>query len=151
MNPTNIIDFSKFKIEVYTPDGQYIKDAPINSQNIFYCAELTVGQEYTVIFIYDNILILTLSYSSINKGKVAYLNPQHFLFNNEMSDLTYNVKSDLSKKIRTLGVIKETYQLWEKLLIENAVMTKHYHKEIKIPAKRVIKFKAGNELATKVK
>ena len=151
MLPTNIIDYSKFKIEVYSPDGQFIKDVPKNSINIFYCAGLIPGQEYTVLFIYDNILVLCVSFTSNNNGKVVYLDPSHFLYNNEISYLSFNANSDLAKKVKDLALLKETYQLWEKMVTDNAIIKNRSHKEIKIPAKRVIKFKAGNELATKVK
>ena len=85
MNPTNIIDYSKFKIEVYTPDGQYIKDVPKNSINIFYCAGLIPNQEYTVLFIFYNILVLCISFTSYINCKVVYLETAHLLYNNEIS------------------------------------------------------------------
>lgn len=151
MNPLFQIDFSKFKIEVYTPEGQYIKDADINSRYSFYCQGLTPGQEYTVIFIYDDILILAAAFICNYKGKVIYLSPAHFLYNNEVSYLEPDPVSALSNRLKTLAVLNKPYQLWEKMLIENSGMLNHKHHVIKIPPKRVVKFKAGNELATKVK
>lgn len=151
MNPLYQIDYSKFKIEVFTPEGQYIQDASINSRNTFYCQGLTPGQEYTLLFTYNNILILSAAFTCNNKGKVVYLNPAHFLYNNEVSYLAPNADSNLSNKLKTLAIMDKPYQLWEKMVLENADMIQHKHKEIKIPAKRVVKFKAGNELASKVK
>jgi len=151
MNPLNQIDYSKFKIEVYTPDGQFIKNVPFNSSYIFYCSGLTPGQEYIILFIYDTILILCTNFTCNDTGKVVYLDPAHFLFNNEISELCYNPNSDMGNKIKTLSKLDKVYQLWEKLITENVDMNNHKHHVIKIPAKRVIKFKAGNELATKVK
>jgi len=151
MNPLNQIDLSKFKIEVYTPEGQYIKDALINSRYTFYCQGLTPGQEYTVLFIYDSILILSAAFLCNNKGKVIYLSPAHFLYNNEVTYLAPNADTALSNRLKTLAILNKSYQLWEKMLIENSGMLNLKHHVIKIPAKRVVKFKAGNELATKVK
>ena len=151
MNPTNIIDYSKFKIEVYSPDGEFIGDAKINKENIFYYPNLLTGQEYNIVFSYKGFFLLTLAFTSQSNGKVSYLNPAHVIFNNEVLKSSQRFLNALNETLKFNDFIDKNLQYWEKILMENAVMTKRYHKEIKIPAKRVIKFKAGNELATKVK
>ncbi|MDD3875805.1 MAG: hypothetical protein PHT69_04235 [Bacteroidales bacterium] len=151
MNPLNRIDYNKFKIEVYTPDGQFVCNVPMNAEHVFYCSGLTPGQEYTLVFFYDNLIILCASFCTIEQSKVIYLNPQHFLYNNDVSDVTFKPDSDLAEKFRTSAYLESTYQLWEKMLIDNVMNKKYAACKKPPPPRRYIKFKAGNELATKVK
>ncbi len=151
MNPLNRIDYSKFKIEVFTPDGHFVRSVPTNAEYVFYCSGLTPGQEYTLVFIYDNVIILCASFCTYEQSKVIYLNPQNFLYNNDVSNVTFKPDSALAERFRTCGYLENTYQLWEKMLIDSAMNNKYTSCKKPPPPRRYIKFKAGNELATKVK
>jgi hypothetical protein len=67
----NKIDYSKFKCEVYSPDGALLQEARINALNDFYCSGLVPGQQYNLVFSYDDILIECLAFNCDNTGKVV--------------------------------------------------------------------------------
>ena len=97
MIPTNPIDYTKFKIEVYSPDGTFIKEAQKNSANIFYRPGLTTGQEYIIVFSYDNILLLISDFTCNTSGKVVYLSPAHFVFNKGIEYATPSFEGSIGK------------------------------------------------------
>ncbi len=56
------IDYSKFKCEVFAPDGTFIGEARMNSINIFYCPGLVPGQKDDLLFFYDGIQLIFVIY-----------------------------------------------------------------------------------------
>lgn len=151
MKPIQPIEYSKFKIEVYSKDGQHICDAMINKYNIFYCPALLAGHQYDLIFSYDDIFLLALEFTSDNAGKVTYLSPAHILIVNEISKHSLKVGADLASKVKRSIEFGVPLSDWEKRLLENINISGQYLKSTCNRPHKVIKFKAGNELASKVK
>ena len=151
MATLNPIHYNKFKVKVYSPDGELIKTALMNQNHDFFCEGLVPGQEYDIIFTYDNILLLCASFVCNTAGKVVYLNPAHFLLNNGVTASAVKVGSDLALKVNLREYYNVPYQLWEKDVISNALANQRV---IDIPFRqhpKIIKFKAGSDLASKVK
>jgi hypothetical protein len=151
MATLNPIHYNKFKVKVYSPDGELIKTALMNQNHDFFCEGLVPGQVYDIIFTYDNILLLCASFVCNTMGKVVYLNPAHFLLNNQVTATGVKVGSDLALKANLREYFNVPYQLWEKNLISNALANQRI---IDIPfhqKPKIIKYKAGSDLASKVK
>ena len=151
MSTPNPIDYSKFKAEIYTPEGAFLKEVAINSNYTFYTRGLVPGQDYTVIFIYDTILLLTFTFNSTANTKVIYLSPAHFIQNCDVSTLTAVAGTDLFDRLQGLARLDDIYQMWEKILLSDFYKAGQAGKHPPPPRRRVIKFKAGNELASKIK
>jgi hypothetical protein len=151
MNPINKIDYSKFKVQIYSPDGEFICDAMINKYNAFYCPELIAGQPYDIIFSYDDIFLMAIAFNSENTGKVSYLSPAHILIVNEISKHQPKAGSDLATKVKRREEYKVPLQQWEKWLLENIDISGQYLKTTCHDSGSIIKYKAGNDLASKVK
>jgi len=145
------IDYSKFKIEVFTPDGELIKEAMINNAHDFYCAGLTPGQEYIIAFSYDDILLLCASFVCNTSGKVIYLNPAHFIFNNGVDMLSAKAGAELAKIVKRREEYKVLFQQWEKQLIENVLATNSKVVNVFSNPHFTVQYKAGYELAKIVK
>ena len=82
MGPYKKIDYSKFKCEVYSPEGMLLQEARINALNDFYCSWLVPGHDYYVVFSYDDIMIESLLFNCDDSGKVVFISPAHIIFNN---------------------------------------------------------------------
>ena len=83
MNTTKKIDYSKFRCEIYSPEGVFIKEASFNQKNDFYCPELVPGQKYFLVFSYDEMFVDCFSFKCETAGKVVYLSTGHLFFNKD--------------------------------------------------------------------
>ena len=151
MLPGDKIDYSKFLIEIYTYSGEKLKNARINQNNDFFGDGLVPDVEYNILFTYDDIYLLCIAFKCDSTGKVIYLSPSHFMIVNEISKHSYKAGADLANKIKRLRNINVPLSRWEKIIVSNFNRT--YHDVIKACIKNVkpVRFKAGNELASKVK
>ena len=145
------IDYSKFLIEVFAPDGTFIKNAEINQVKNFFVAGLTPGNEYVLAFSYEGILLMCANFKCDVTGKVTYLSPAHFIFNNEASHIPAKAGSDLATKVKKRARFNVPYQTWEKELIECIINGRSGANHIFTYDTNLPCFKAGNDLATKVK
>jgi hypothetical protein len=84
-------------------------------------------------------------------GKVTYLSPAHFIFNNEASQIPAKVGSDLATKVKKRARFNVPYQTWEKELIESIINGRSGANHIFTYDNTLPCFKAGNDLATKVR
>ena len=146
-----IINYSKFKIEVFSSAGELIKEACFNSIHNFYCNGLTPGQKYSVVFSYDDILLLIADFYCDISGKVVYLSPAHFVFNNSFSLKPFKAGSELTTKIKRREECKVPFQLWEKRIIENYISSNRGEVSMCCMKRLVPRFKAGAALAKSVK
>ena len=151
MPPTPTIDYSKFKIEVFSPDGISIKEAMISAAHNFYCSGLTPGQEYLIAFSYDEILLLCASYTCDSSGRVIYLSPANFLFNNALGSISMKAGAELAKILKRREDYKISFQQWEKQLIENIMSVNARVGDVFSNPHGAVCFKAGAELAKHVK
>jgi len=151
MPPTPTIDYSKFKIEVFSPDGISIKEAMISAAHNFYCSGLTPGQEYLIAFSYDEILLLCASFTCDSSGRVIYLSPANFLFNNALGSISMKAGAELAKIVKRREDYKISFQSWEKQLIENILSVNAKVGNLFSNPHGIPCFEAGNETATKLK
>lgn len=151
MDERNKIDYSKFLIEIYTYSGEKPKNARINQNNDFYASGLVPGIEYNVLFTYDDIYLLCAAFTCDSSGKVIYLSPSHFAIVNEISKHSYKAGADLANKVKRLRNVDVPLSRWEKLIVTN--FNQSFHDVYKACIKNVkpIRFKAGADLAGKVK
>ena len=151
MPPTPTIDYSKFKIEVFSPDGISIKVAMINSAHDFYCSGLTPGQQYLVVFSYDEILLFTADFTCDTSGKVIYLNPAYFIFNNGLGSVSMKAGAELAKIVKRREEYKVSFQTWERQLIDNVLSLNPRAGDRLFDPNSIPCYEAGNETATKLK
>ncbi|MFH0865394.1 MAG: hypothetical protein V1904_04330 [Bacteroidota bacterium] len=151
MKPIIPIDYNNFKIEVFSPDGTFIKNGQINSEGVFYCPGLTPGQMYLVVFSYDDILLLLADFTCTETGKVVYLSPCHFVFNNGISMVPPKAGNELATKIKRREEFKVPFQQWEKKIIGNYITAHRGETSMCGMNYRHPRFKAGAALAKTVK
>ncbi|MFH0867291.1 MAG: hypothetical protein V1904_13935 [Bacteroidota bacterium] len=151
MEPINPIDYKEFNIEVFSPDGTFIKEGRINSVGTFYCPGLTPGQKYMVVFSYNNILLLIADFMCDTSGSVVYLSPGHFVFNNGISTIPPKAGNELATKIKRREEFKVPFQQWEKKIIENYITAHRGETSMCGMNYRHPRFKAGAALAKSVK
>jgi len=145
------IDYTKFKIEIYSPAGELIKEALINSVNDFYCPSLVTGQRYYVVFSYDEYFIMSATFSCQVSGKVVYLSPAHFVFNKGIEYPCNIFENLINEKYKFFNSPKQPFMLWQKKVYEILAASGHPVNSTCQTAKKVVRFKAGNDLAGKVK
>ncbi|MFH0865778.1 MAG: hypothetical protein V1904_06260 [Bacteroidota bacterium] len=151
MEEINEIVYDKFKIEVFSPDGTFIKNAIFNTEGVFYCPGLTPGQLYLIVFSYDDILLLLADFTCTENGKVIYLSPGHFVFSNDISMKAPKAGNELATKIKRRKEFKAPFQQWEKKIIENFINSHRGDESIQGMNARHPRFKAGAALAKCVK
>ena len=145
------IDYTKFLIEIFTPDGVFIKNASMNQVRNFFVAGLTPGNEYIIAFSYDEILLLCTNFKCDTTGKVVYLSPAHFIFNNGAEQIPLKVGNDLATKVKKRARFNIPYQLWEKQLIDNIISKRNGAHNIFTGGIGLPCYNVGSDLATKVK
>jgi hypothetical protein len=110
------IDFSLFKCEILTPDGDFIKNAENNTFKMFYCDGLIPGQSYSIVFSYDGMFLECLLFNCPDSGKVVYLSPAHIIFNKSckrppgsfIEAVKFQVKKAEDNKIPSMGWADKT-------------------------------------------
>ena len=145
------IDYSKFKIDIYSPAGELIKEALINSNNDFFCQGLVSGQRYYVVFSYDEYFIMSVTFNCPDSGKVVYLSPEHFIFNKGVENPCESFENLVKDKYEFFNNQKQPLMLWQKKIYEILANSGHQVNTPCQTAKKVVRFKAGNDLAGKVK
>ena len=145
------IDYTKFKVEIFTPDGELIKDVSINDAHNFYNSGLVPGNEYNIVFSYDGALLLCAAFNCENSGRVINLSPAHFLYNFSADIPTDTFSKSIGSYIEKRNSMKIPQQLWEKKVFEKIGNYLNRANQIHITPKKVVRFKAGNDLAGKVK
>ncbi len=151
MPTINQIDYSKFKCEVYSPDGTFICEARKNSANNFYCPGLILGQKYDLVFSYDGILIVIITFTSEIAGKVVYLSPAHIIFNRGIELPSAALLDCIKDKISKRDEYHVPMQGWAKKTLAVCIESGHGSNAGQVSKKTVQKFKAGAELAKAVK
>jgi hypothetical protein len=140
-----------FKIEVYSPNGLFIKEAMINDNHDFYCSGLVPGQKYMIVFSRNEALLLIADFMCDTSGRVVYLSPGHFIFNNGISAIPPKAGNDLASKVKRREELKVPHQQWEKKIIENVAMSGKINDNALRNTHKVVCFKAGAVLAKAVK
>ena len=146
------IDYTKFKIEIYSPAGELIKEALTNSNNEFFCQGLVSGQRYYVVFSYDEYFIMSATFNCPVSGKVVYLSPSHFMFNKEIEYSCENFENLVKDKYKFFHHHEQPLMNWQKKIFEILANSGHpVNTSCNIAHKKVVCFKCGNDLAGKVR
>ena len=151
MKPINKIDYSKFKCEVFSPDGILLKEARINAQNDFYCSGLVPGQEYVLVFSYSDIMIECIEFICETVDRVVYISPAHIVSNKEVHEVPHTFINSIKNKVKRHDEFNVPHMRWAKKALDAFIESTHEGKAKCIPPKKVVKFKAGSDLASKVK
>jgi hypothetical protein len=91
MDSRKKIDFSKFRCEVYSPDGVFVCIAAFNAKHQFYSPSLVPGQKYYLVFSYDGIFVDCFAYVCPAAGKVVYLSNGHLFFNKSSEEIPQTI------------------------------------------------------------
>ncbi|MDD4576036.1 MAG: hypothetical protein PHI36_06370 [Bacteroidales bacterium] len=146
-----IIDYSKFRCDIYSSKGKYITKALINKANLFYCPSLIVGQDYYIVFSYDNILLQVFLFSPYQGGKVMYISPSEIIFGHTPIDLP----KEVLKAIEPLQKKSDDFQIpimsWANIAYDTYSVSANDKDKKKKCKKKKGSFKVGNELSGQVK
>jgi len=151
MKPIYNTDYSKIKIEVFSPKGDLIKNAMVNTNHDFYCSGLVPGQKYFLVFTYDGALFSSLSFTCDNVGSVVYLTPGQIIYNCATDKASEAFTKRINDYIAKRDTLNIPLQLWEKKTLEKIFMKSHEVAHTCQNQKKVIHFKAGAALAKTVK
>lgn len=146
-----IIDYSKFKCEIYNPDGKYLKDAKFNKDNNFYCSGLIPGQKYFVVFSYDGIFLQCFSFTCDIEGKVVYLSPAHIVFNHSVEVLSGNFLNSIKSMIKNRLNYNVPQTRWAKRALDAFIDSTHEGKKKSYCANQPLAFEIGKDLMNNVK
>ena len=141
------IDYSKFKCEIYNPDGKYLKDAMFNSEHNFYCPGLTPGQKYFVVFSYDEIFLQSFSFNCVTNSKIVYLSPAHIVFNHSVESLPGVLESSLKAKIKKYLALNLPKTRWAKHALDAFIDSTHEGKKKMYCSNQIFSFKVGNDIS----
>ncbi len=143
--------YDKFLCEVYTPDGEFLFKASVNSQNTFFADSLVPNQDYNIVFSYDNILIELLVFNCPDAGKVIYLSPAHIISNKSVSDPPPNFMIEIKSKTKRREIFNVPRMPWASATIESYIKNNPPDKASCLCPKNPKRFKAGADLAGKIK
>lgn len=148
MKTIDKIDFSKFRVDVYNPDGTYVCSAKTNSNFDFYCSDLIAGQSYDLIFSYDEIFLLAIEFKSELAGRVTYIDPPHILIVNQISNKPINIGKQFDEMVKRRIEYEIPIMGWEKRLLQNQLATGNFANTLCNYPFKVNKYKAGNDFAS---
>ncbi len=145
------VNYDLFRVLVYTPDGIFIKDARINEQHQFYCSGLVPGQNYNLVFTYDGALLLCLSFTCHERGKVVLINQAHILYNCALVRPGYGFISILLEMIRDGEEMEIVGLGFEKRILEILRMSGRVDVNGYFNQYGFYMFKAGDDLKNNLK
>jgi len=112
---------------------------------------LVPGQIYSVVFSYDGYFIMSTAFNCQASGKVVYLSPAHFVFNKGIDYPCSTFENLINEKYKFFNSPKQPFMLWQKKVYEILGASGHPVNSACQTAKKVVRFKAGNDLAGKVR
>ncbi len=145
------IDFGKFKIEIYSPSGEFIKVAYINSNNDFYCPDLVPGQQYNLVFSYNGYFLMAAAFVCKEQKKVVYLSPVHFLYNRNINKSGSAFAKLIKSKYNFCSNQVKPLMQWEKHIYEILANNGNRVQAPCLNSSDVFLYLAGNDLASKVR
>ena len=142
----NHVNYDLFRVLVYAPDGVFIKEAGINNLHQFYCSGLVPGQNYNIVFTYDGALLLCLSFTCNERGRVILINQAHILYNCALVRPGYGFISILLEMIRDGEEMEIVGLGFEKRLLEILRMSGTVNVSYYFSQYGFYMFKAGDDL-----
>lgn len=147
----HIIDYLKFRCDIFSPDGKYITRARINDAHLFYCPLMVVGQDYYIVFSYDDILLQVFLFNGNQAGKVMYISPANIIFSHTPIDLPYK----LMQAIKPLQQKCNDYQIpqmpWANKALDLCVQAARGSSSKFVCRHKPTPFRPGNALSGQVK
>ncbi len=150
-SPTYEIDDQYFKCEITSVDGTPIKEAQKNNVRMFYSDGLIPGQEYTLIFSYDNILLSLLQFNCPDPAKVVYLSPQHIISNKNLMLPSESFIALIRKIKKRQDYFQVPPMNWSNRTLEVFLTTNPPNKADYLCPKKPKKHGSGADLAGKIK
>jgi hypothetical protein len=148
MDKSQKIDYSKFKAEVFSPDGVLIREAHYNTSHQFFCPGLTPGQNYNLVFSYDGALLMCTSFTCNESGKTVFLSPAHMLFNSALRPPKKTFISGVKTAIKKRSLMKIPLSRWEILLLENIAGAGNHFKSPCLNADGFNLYVSGSDFST---
>ena len=145
------IDYRLFKCEIYSPDGTLLKKALLNSSNQFYCSGLVPGQNYYLVFTYNEILIECLLFNQDESGKVVYLSPGHMLLKREVLVPEDPFLQSIKDKANKRKACNVPHMGWARDAIDLFMTSKNVSKSKFLCPMQVVAFSAGSEMSKALK
>jgi hypothetical protein len=144
-------DNSKVKIEVYSPSGELITVAMMNNQHDFYCPGLVPGQQYNLVFSYNDYFLMAVAFNCKESGKVVYLSPAHFLYNRTINKSASEFAKLIKSKYKIINPTAKPLMQWEKRLFEILAASGNRVQPQCLNNNSLNLYCAGNDLASKVR
>jgi hypothetical protein len=145
------IDFSKFKCEIYSPDGILLKDARINNNHEFYASELVPEQTYFLVFSYKDILIECIEFVCDYNDRVFYISPAQMIHEHTVTIPPSTFVNSIRGKIKKRSEFNVPQMLWAKHALDAFIDSTHEGAKKTICQSDFVAFKAGAALAKAVK
>jgi hypothetical protein len=144
------IDYSKFKCEVYSPDGKHLMDAKFNKDNNFYCPGLTPGQKYYIVISYDGIFLECWAYTCPDNGKVVYISSAHIIFNHGFEEIPSAVLASIKSMLDKFRLYKIPRKRRVKHALDAFIESTHEKAKKFICPNQVWAYTVGVDLKTKI-
>ncbi|OFY26499.1 MAG: hypothetical protein A2275_16485 [Bacteroidetes bacterium RIFOXYA12_FULL_35_11] len=150
MNTTKKIDYSKFRCEIYSPEGVFIKEASFNQKNDFYCPELVPGQKYFLVFSYDEMFVDCFSFKCETAGKVVYLSTGHLFFNKDYEKIPKELADIIKPKINKAKLYYWNRHKGPRKALDAFIASTHDRQKIAHRHEWPVAYKTGADLSTNV-
>ena len=145
------IDYRLFMCEIFSPEGVLIGKAKMNDSKLFYYPGLVPGQDYYLVFSYEEILLEVILFNQDEAGRVVYLTPGHMLVKREVLVPDYMLNKPIQKKADKRKALGVPHMGWMKEIID-LYMTSGKAKKTKfLCPSEIIACKAGSELSKGIK
>jgi hypothetical protein len=145
------IDYSKFKCEVYSPEGVLLQTARINKNHVFYASGLVPGQAYYLVFSYSDCLIECIEFVCETIDRVFYISPAQLIHEHTVNRPPKSFVNSVKGKIKVSKVCNVPPMLWAKKALDAFIESTHESNKKTTFPHGFHAFKAGAALAKSVK
>jgi len=145
------IDYRLFLCEVFSPDGVFIEKAKFNESKQFYCSGLVPGQDYYLVFSYDEILLEIMLFNQDQPGRVVLLTPGQILLKREVIVPEDPFLQSIKKKAEKRKSYNVPHMGWARDTIDLYMTSKSTQKLKFLCPQQVIAFGCGSELSKGIK
>lgn len=145
------IDYHLFLCEVFSPSGEFIEKAKMNDNKQFYCSGLVPGQDYYLVFSYDDILLEVLLFNQDLPGRVVFLTPGQMLLKREVIVPEDPFLQSIKKKTDKRKSLNVPHMGWARDTIDLYMNSRSGLKSKFLCSQQVIAFGCGSELSKGIK
>lgn len=145
------IDYKKFMCEVFSPEGRSLGKARMNENKQFYYPGLVPGQDYYLVFSYDDILLEVLLFNQDVPGRVVLLTPGHMLVKREVIVPEDPFLQSIKDKANKRKAYNVPHMGWARDVIDLYMASRSCLKSNFLCPQQVIGFGCGSELSKGIK